>query len=124
MHALLASRSELLHDGDACLKFQCNGTRSGKNTTRRRTEKEMEWVDKDKNGKVTLQEYLHDTIPDVFGGNETQAEIDTNQIWQDSQYEWLLSSKVCHCGFPLLNIMNSFHCQPDRVSPGVVCMAF
>ena len=67
---------------------------AGLNATRRRTRHDFLYADTNKDGKLTLAEYLAELLPETFNGNETAAEVEASPVWKDAENDWVLNSKV------------------------------
>lgn len=66
------------------------------NATKRRTKHDFEFSDTNKDGKLTLAEYVAELLPGTFHGNETVAEVEASPAWKETENDWVLNSKVLH----------------------------
>lgn len=64
------------------------------NATRRRTKHDFEYSDTDKDGKLSLAEYVAELLPGSFHGNETVAEVEASPVWKEQEQDWVVNSKV------------------------------
>ena len=64
------------------------------NATKRRTKHDFEFSDTNKDGKLTLAEYVAELLPGTFHGNETVAEVEASPAWKETENDWVLNSKV------------------------------
>ena len=69
---------------------------AGLNATRRRTKHDFEYSDTDKDGKLSLAEYVAELLPGSFHGNETVAEVEASPVWKEQEQDWVVNSKVWH----------------------------
>ena len=69
---------------------------AGLNATKRRTKHDFEYSDTNKDGKLTLAEYVAELLPGTFHGNETVAEVEASPAWKETENDWVLNSKVQH----------------------------
>ncbi len=64
------------------------------NATRRRTKHDFEYSDTNKDGKLSLAEYVAELLPGSFHGNETVAEVEASPVWKEQEQDWVANSKV------------------------------